>query len=60
MRLWANYDSNFDGYGFWSCVGSSGELYVTSMDLGQDKNGLGTVSFTIKVSKGLLTWSTST
>ena len=60
MRLWANDDASFDSYGFWSCVGSSGELYVTSMDLGQDKNGLGTVSFTLKVSKGLLAWSTTT
>ena len=60
LRLWANSDTDFDSYGFWSCVDSSGELYVTSMDLGQDKNGLGTVSFSLKVSKGALAWSTST
>ena len=60
LRLWENSDTDFDSYGFWSCTGSSGEIYITSMDLGQDKNGLGTVSFSAKVSKGALGWSTST
>jgi len=60
LRLWANSDSDFDSYGFWSCTGSTGKVYITSMDLGQDKNGLGTVSFSAKVSAGSLAWSTST
>ena len=60
FRLWANSDTDFDSYGFWSCTGSTGKLYITSMDLGQDKNGLGTASFTMKVSQGSLAWSTST
>ena len=60
FRLWANSDSDFDSYGFWSCTGSTGKIYITSMDLGQDKNGLGTVSFTAKVSQGALAWTTST
>ena len=60
FRLWANSDTDFDSYGFWSCTGSTGKIYIQSMDLSQDKNGLGTVSFTAKVSAGALAWSTST
>jgi hypothetical protein len=60
LRLWANDDPSFDGYGFWSCTGSAGQIYITTVDLSQDKNGLGTISFTAKVSKGELAWSTST
>jgi hypothetical protein len=60
LRLWANDDNSFDSYGYWSCTGSSGEIYITGMELSQDKNGLGTVSFTGKVSKGALKWSTTT
>jgi len=66
LRLWANSDSDFDSFGFWSCTGSTGstgpigKIYITSMDLGQDKNGLGTVSFSAKVSAGSLAWCTST
>jgi hypothetical protein len=60
LRLWANDDISLSNYGFWSCTGSSGKIYITSIDLGQDKNGLATVSFTAKVSDGYLEWSTST
>jgi hypothetical protein len=60
LRLWANDDANFDSYGYWSCTGSQGEIYITGMELSQDKNGLGTVSFTGKASKGALKWSTTT
>ena len=56
LRLWANDDTSFDSPGFWSCTGSTGEIYITGMELGQDKNGLGTVTFNGKVSKGALGW----
>ena len=60
LRLWANDDTTLSNYGFWSCTGSSGEIFVQSMETAQDKNGLGTVSFTLKISEGLMAWSTST
>ena len=60
LRLWANSDTDFDGYGFWSCTNSSGRFIVTSMDVGQDKNGIGTISITAQVSHGALAWATST
>ena len=63
MRLW-NSDTTSAGstgvYGFWSCSGSSGRVYITSKDVGTDKNGVGTISFTGQVSDGLLAWATAT
>lgn len=63
LRLWGSGSTAVGStsvYGFWSVIGSSGELYITNMELGQDKNGLGTVSFTLKASLGGWAWSTST
>jgi hypothetical protein len=60
LRLWANDDNTFPEYGFWSCVGSSGKLFLNGMDVGQDKNGVGTITFTAQVSHGVLAWSTTT
>jgi hypothetical protein len=58
MRFWANDDTTFDGFGYWSASGSSGELYITSLETGTNKDGIATISFTAKVSKGALAWST--
>lgn len=60
LRLWANDDTTLDNYGFWSCTGSSGRLYITQRTMGQNSDGVGTLSFTAEVSDGLLGWSTST
>jgi hypothetical protein len=58
LRLWANDDTTFDGYGYFSCTGSSGEVYITSMETGTNKDGICTITFTGKVTKGAMEWST--
>lgn len=58
LRLWANDDTTFPEYGYWSCSGSSGKIFFNSMDLGQDKNGVASLTFTAQVSHGVLAWST--
>lgn len=58
LRLYANDDTSFDGFGAWSCTGSSGELYLTSFESETNKDGIATVRFTAKVSKGALGWTT--
>ncbi len=61
MRIWANSSSGLGPKGFWSCTGSTGsKIYITQIDLGQDKAGLATVSFTAKVAGGVLKWSCAT
>lgn len=60
LRLWANDSTALTNYGFWSCVGSSGALYLTQIELGQEKGGLGTISFTAKATSGVLVWATAT
>ena len=60
LRLWANTSTAFGPKGFWSCTGSTvAQMYITGVDVGQDKSGLGTISFTAKVSGGSLGFSTS-
>ena len=58
LRLYANDDTTFDGHGAWSCTGSSGELFITSFESETNKDGIGTVRITAKVSKGALAWTT--
>ena len=63
LRLWANSDSDRPGYGYWalSTAGTtSATIYMTGMELGQSKDGLGTVSFTAAVVDDDLKWSSST
>lgn len=61
IRLWANSDLSFESYGFWSCTGSpQAKLFVTGCELGQSKDGLGTMSLTLKVSNNVLKWCTTT
>jgi len=60
MRFWGNTDTSLGNKGFWSATGSSAYLYLTDIQVGQDKAGLGTISFTAKVSGGVLAWSCST
>jgi hypothetical protein len=63
LRIWASMSTSpgsTNVRGYWSCVGSSGEVFITGMELGTDKNNVGTVSFTAKVSGGKLAWSTTT
>jgi hypothetical protein len=58
LRLYANDDTTFDGFGAWSCTGSSGEIYITSFESETNKDGIATVRFSGKVSKGALAWTT--
>lgn len=61
LRLWANNDPTFESYGFWGTTGSTGcKLYVTSAEIGQNKDGLATLNLTLKVSGNVLKWSTIT
>jgi len=63
LKLWANSDSDRPGYGFWelSTAGTtSATVYITGMELGQSKDGLGTVSFTAAVVDDDMKWSSST
>lgn len=60
LRVWANKSTGTTCYGHWSCVGSSGELWITSFETGTDKSGLANFSMTLKVSRGILAWSTTT
>jgi hypothetical protein len=58
LRLYANDDTTFDGFGAWSCTGTSGELFITSFESETNKDGIASVRFTAKVSKGALSWTT--
>ncbi len=60
LRLWANDDTSFESYGYWSVEASSGEIFITGYDVGTDKNGIATVNISAKISKGAIGWSTST
>ena len=62
LKLWANGDSDLPGFGWWelSSDGSTAYIYLTGMELGQSKDGLGTISFTGAVSGDDMKWSTST
>jgi hypothetical protein len=59
LRLWANADTDLESYGFWGTSESSGSVYITGMEAGTAKDGIGTVTFTGKVATGYLEWSTS-
>jgi hypothetical protein len=60
LKLWAQNDATRSGYGFWalSTGGSTAQVYMTNMELGQSKDGLGTISFTAAVTGDDLKWST--
>lgn len=58
LRFFANSDTTLTNYGFWSCTGSNGKFYITNCESAQDKSGVGTFNMTVKVSCGLLGWST--
>ena len=64
LRIWGSMSTSpgsTDVYGFWSSTGSTGaEIFITSMELATDKNNVGTISLTAKVSGGRLAWSATT
>ena len=63
LRLWANTDSDLEGRGFWAQTSSTSlsvKTYVTGLEVGQNKDGVGTIAFTLGVTGGSLTWTTST
>ena len=60
LRLWANTDSDLESYGFWGTTNSSGDIYITGLEAGTAKDGIGTVTFSGKVATGYFEWSTST
>ena len=60
LRLWANDDTSFESFGYWQMTtGSSGKFYVTSMETAQSKDGLATLTVTLKASRATLTWTTT-
>jgi hypothetical protein len=59
LRLWANTDINLESYGFWGTTNSSGSIYITGMEIGTAKDGIGTVTFSGKVATGYLAWTTA-
>jgi len=63
LRLWANDDSTLDGYGFWAQTSSTTlniKSYVTALEVGQDMGGVHTISFTLAVTGGAMTWHSTT
>ena len=63
LRLYTNIADDLPGAGYWalSTAGTTtATIYITGMELGQAKDGLGTISFTAAVSGDDLKWSTST
>ena len=58
LRLWANTDSDLESYGFWGTSESAGSVYITGMELGTAKDGIGTITVSGKVATGYLAWST--
>jgi len=65
LSLWAQNDATLPGYGHWALTtdGSTaqdGLIYMTNMELGQSKDGVGTISFTAAVEGADLKWTTTT
>lgn len=62
LRLWGHSSTtiNSTARGYWSCIGSSGEILITNCDISQTHTGLATISFSGQVSDGVMAFSTST
>ena len=63
FQLWAQNDTDLNGYGWWglsTANTTTAKVYITGMELGQGKDGIGTVSFTGAVVGDDLAWTTST
>jgi len=58
LKLWANDDNTLPGYGWWAQTSSTGgwgiKTYVTSLEVGQDMGGVGTIAFTLAVTGGAM------
>jgi len=60
LKLWSNDDTNFDGYGYWSVPSAANSgIYITGMELGTNKDGLCSISFTGKVTGSMIDFSTA-
>jgi len=62
FRLWACDDSSLDGYGWWvqeKSTALSRKSYITSMEVGQEKNSVSTIAFTMAVTGGNLVFQSS-
>jgi len=70
LKLWGSTKaagvSGSDGIGYWALSTAGGvassniKAYVTAFESAHSKDGIATVSFTIKVTNGTLGWSTTT
>jgi len=59
LRLWAQDDTSFSGYGYWQVpAGSESGVYITGLETGTNKDGLCSISFTGKITGALMTFST--
>jgi hypothetical protein len=59
LKLWANDDTTFDGYGYFSVPAAANSgIYVTGLELGTNKDGLCSISFTGKITGSMIAFST--
>jgi len=62
LKLWANDDSSLEGYGWWTqevTTALTRKTYVTNVEIGQSKEGVGTIGFTLAVTGGNVIWQSS-
>ena len=63
LRLWANDDTTLDGSGYWEQTSSTSlsvKTYITSVEVGQNMDGVQTISFTAAVTGAVMAWYGST
>jgi len=63
LRIWANTDTDLEQYGFWALATSTSlsvKSYVTGLEVGQEKDGVQTVAFTMAVTGANMVWTTTT
>lgn len=61
FRLWVSDRTGDTGHGYWklkSGTGQTAEMLIQSMNVKQDKSGLGNIDFTMKISGGYMTYAT--
>jgi len=59
LRLWMNDDTGYSNYGYWSCTGSSGAIYINGIDVSINTDGLGEITFSGEITDGAIEWSTA-
>ena len=58
LKLWTNDDSSFDDWGYFRVPAAANSgIYITSMELGTNKDGLCSVNFTGKITGSMIGWT---